>query len=181
MLVFAIVTVPSTNTEVPIKSVAAPPFILIFVATEVRLKSVAQFTAPEPAVMFTAMAPVVLPIVIVLAAASVPTLIAPVPDTKAKVALVVVKVDPPDPALILTAVAPVMLPMVIVLAIAVPILIAPVPESTTTLVAPVWLPIVIVLAAASAPRLIAPVPVTKEKAPLTVVHEEAAVPEFTTT
>lgn len=63
MFVLATVTVPATKVAVPIKSVAAPPFIVIFVATDVKLKSVEQFTDPLPACSVTAEVPVVLPIV----------------------------------------------------------------------------------------------------------------------
>ena len=87
----------------------------------------------------TAVAPVTLPTVIVLAAASVPTLIAPVPVERPHEALVVVQ------------------------------RLAPVPELCVIAVAPVTLPIVMVLAAASVPMLIAPVPVTKANVPFVVV------------
>ena len=98
-------------------------------------------TFAEPPTILTPEAPVVLPIVIVLAAASAPKLIAPVPVTKPNEPLVVVHAH------------------------------APLPELTLTAVAPVTLPIVIVLAAASAPKLIAPVPVTKPNEPLVVVQD----------
>ncbi len=48
--------------------------------------------------------------------------------------------------------------MVMVLAIAVPIFIAPVPESTVTAVFPVWLPITIGCAIALAPNVTPAVP-----------------------
>src|SRR5262245_34168057 len=91
MFVFATVTVPATSVALPIKSVTAPPFIEILVATDVRLKSVEQLTAPEPAVIFTAVAPVALPMAMVLAAASAPMLIVPVPVTNENAPFVVVQ------------------------------------------------------------------------------------------
>ena len=96
-------------------------------------------------------APVALPIVIVLAIL-VPILIAPVPESS------------------VNALAPVELPIVIVFAILVPILIAPVPEFNTSDVAPVTLPIVIVFALALVPTSIAPVvPLSRVSAVVVVV------------
>ncbi len=152
-------------------------------------------TLPVPACNVSEEAPVVLPIVISLAVASVPKLIFPVPVFKAKVPSVVVIVLPPVPVFILTVVAPVVLPIVSVFAAAsVPRLIAPVPVFKAkaasmvvnmlppepalilTAVAPVVLPKVIVLAAASAPKLSVPVPVCILKSLLSVVPKTEAAP-----
>ncbi|HAS69163.1 TPA: hypothetical protein DCS00_03295, partial [Candidatus Collierbacteria bacterium] len=89
-----------------------------------------KFTFPVPEYKFKAVAPVVLPIVIVFALALVPILIAPVvPESSVTVPVVPVvkdrfpevpvsKVIPPVPELMLTAVAPVLFPKVRVLALA---------------------------------------------------------------
>ncbi|NBW64355.1 hypothetical protein EBR44_01085, partial [bacterium] len=81
---------------------------------------------PVPVLTFTAVAPVTLPRVIVWAAASAPTLMAPVPETRSIALFVAVKAMPPEPALATTAVAPVTLPIVTVRAVAfVPMLMSP--------------------------------------------------------
>ena len=111
-----------------------------------------NLTLPVPDCITVAVAPVVLPIVIVLAIL-VPISIAPVPESS------------------VNALAPVALPIVIVLANAfVPILIAPVPAFNTSDVAPVPLPIVIVFALEPVPILIAPVvPLSRVSAVVVVV------------